>query len=279
MPVRLDGAGRESGGGPFSRGHLYKLLANPIYTGHLAHKGRTFPGQHAAIVEESTFAAVGAQLGANTQARRRARSSSEALLMGRLRDDRGEAMSPSSAAKGGARYRYYTSQALLQGRKAEAGSVARVPAPEIEGVVLDVVQALAGPEPDGSGREYAADRMECWVEAVTVRKGAVEIRLTPEGASRTGTPTLIVPWSPPRTTRSRAVIGPAEGGAAPCRAMPSDVRRTLLVSVAKARSWMGWLASGEAADAEASRGPGWPSCPRRSRAPHEPAPDHSRKLR
>ena len=31
------------------------------------------------------------------------------------------------------RYRYYVSQALLQNRKAEAGSIARVPAPETSG--------------------------------------------------------------------------------------------------------------------------------------------------
>src|ERR1700726_4213933 len=31
--------GTERGGKPFSRGHLYTLLSNPIYTGHIAHKG------------------------------------------------------------------------------------------------------------------------------------------------------------------------------------------------------------------------------------------------
>src|SRR3981189_182865 len=31
--------GIERGGKSFSRGHLYRLLANPIYTGHIAHKG------------------------------------------------------------------------------------------------------------------------------------------------------------------------------------------------------------------------------------------------
>ena len=41
-------------------------------------------------------------------------------------------MSPTHANKKGVRYRYYVSQALLQNRKAEAGSIARVPAPEVE---------------------------------------------------------------------------------------------------------------------------------------------------
>ena len=41
-------------------------------------------------------------------------------------------MSPTHANKKGMRYRYYTSHALLQRRKEHAGSVPRVPAPEVE---------------------------------------------------------------------------------------------------------------------------------------------------
>jgi hypothetical protein len=49
-------------------------------------------------------------------------------------------MSPSEAAKGAKRWRYYISQAVLQGRMPDAGSLPRVSAPEIEGVVLDAVR-------------------------------------------------------------------------------------------------------------------------------------------
>ena len=38
--------GIERGGKPFSRGHLYRLLSNPIYIGQIAHKGQLHPGQH-----------------------------------------------------------------------------------------------------------------------------------------------------------------------------------------------------------------------------------------
>ena len=31
LPVRIDGAGRPTGGGPVSRGHIYKILLDPIY--------------------------------------------------------------------------------------------------------------------------------------------------------------------------------------------------------------------------------------------------------
>src|SRR5205823_8243449 len=34
--------GLPQGGRPFSRGHIYKLLSNPIYTGRIAHKGQLY---------------------------------------------------------------------------------------------------------------------------------------------------------------------------------------------------------------------------------------------
>ena len=39
-------SGTARGGRPFSRGHIYGLLANPIYTGRIAHKGELYPGLH-----------------------------------------------------------------------------------------------------------------------------------------------------------------------------------------------------------------------------------------
>jgi DNA invertase Pin-like site-specific DNA recombinase len=52
LPVRIDGAGRSTGGGPLSRGHIYKILSNPIYVGRIAHKGQTHEGQHKPIVPQ-----------------------------------------------------------------------------------------------------------------------------------------------------------------------------------------------------------------------------------
>jgi hypothetical protein len=72
------------------------------------------------------FDAVQEKLAANAVARQVRLKGSAGLLTGRLFDDRGNHMSPTHANKKGARYRYYASQALLQNRKAEAGSIARV---------------------------------------------------------------------------------------------------------------------------------------------------------
>jgi site-specific DNA recombinase len=40
LPLRTDGTGKTIGGGLISRGHLYKILSNPIYLGRLTHKGK-----------------------------------------------------------------------------------------------------------------------------------------------------------------------------------------------------------------------------------------------
>src|SRR5215468_829490 len=42
---------RIRGGRPFSRGHLYRLLASPIYVGRVGHNGDSFEGQHPAVVD------------------------------------------------------------------------------------------------------------------------------------------------------------------------------------------------------------------------------------
>ena len=71
------------------------------------------------------------------------RQDSDALLAGKLFDDRGDRMSPSHATKGGRRYRYYVSQAILQGRQQDAGSLSRVAAMEIERRVVEAVRGTA----------------------------------------------------------------------------------------------------------------------------------------
>jgi site-specific DNA recombinase len=43
-PLRTNGTGKAIGGGSISRGHLYKILSNPIYLGRLTHKGQVHDG-------------------------------------------------------------------------------------------------------------------------------------------------------------------------------------------------------------------------------------------
>ena len=106
------GNGAERGGKPLSRGHLYKLLSNPIYTGRIAHKGELYPGQHPALIDDETWSAVRNQLAANA-ATITARLKQPSLLAGLLVDALGERFTPSHAVKQGRRYRYYASAALI----------------------------------------------------------------------------------------------------------------------------------------------------------------------
>ena len=82
--------GAERGGKPFSRGHLYTLLSNPIYTGQIAHKGQLHPGQQPALIDDASWSIVRDQLAANTRDHRhRAKAAEPSLLAGLLVDATG----------------------------------------------------------------------------------------------------------------------------------------------------------------------------------------------
>ena len=70
-------------------------------------------------------------------------------------------MSPRHAAKGGRRWRYYVTQAVLQGRKHEAGSVARVPALKIERWVAKSVRAASSSSKRQGWQELHQPKARC----------------------------------------------------------------------------------------------------------------------
>ncbi|MDR1168948.1 MAG: hypothetical protein LBK53_08710 [Heliobacteriaceae bacterium] len=51
-------------------------------------------------------------------------------------------MSPSHSNKNGRRYRYYVSQAIIQNRHHEAGTISKIPAEEIESFVTSKIEEL-----------------------------------------------------------------------------------------------------------------------------------------
>ena len=139
-----DAQNRETVGGiPFTRGPLAHLLRNRFYIGDVPFKGEILKGEQPAIVDRDLFEAVQAKLSEQVNGHKAARMKSEALLIGRIFDDRGNRMSPSHARKGGVKYRYYLSSALLQGMAGGAGSIRRVPAAEIETLVVRSVQGAS----------------------------------------------------------------------------------------------------------------------------------------
>ena len=132
------------GGKPFKRGALYYILKNRLYVGDAVHKGNAYPGEHEAIISKEAWDQVQALLTENAIHHEKGVNHREpSLLRGLLFDDRGNHMSPTHANKKGKRYRYYTSQALSQQRKSDAGSITRIPAHDIEALVREqVVQNL-----------------------------------------------------------------------------------------------------------------------------------------
>lgn len=140
---REGAAGKLSGGQPFSRGALYTLLQNRIYRGEIAHQGNVYAGQHEAIVDPDLWQLVQDKIAANRKGRSlNVGAESPSLLAGLIADGSGNRMTPTHANKRGKRYRYYISASLLQGGRPAALGGMRVPAGEIEGLVIDQLRTF-----------------------------------------------------------------------------------------------------------------------------------------
>ena len=263
-PLRTDGAGKTIGGRLISRGHLYKILSNPIYLGRLTHKGQAHDGLHEPIVDQETWDRVQLLLAEHAQRRAGNCQNSDALLAGKLFDDRGNRMSPSHAAKGGRRWRYYVSQAVLQGRKHEAGSVARAPALEIERRVAEAVRGASAaskgqgwhvhqPKASGGGASTdspAARPSDCEatlraaIERVVISRTTIEIELAEGMASDDQNRILIIPWTPPSPHRRREIVQGEGDSPSATRPMRTEARALVIDALRDAHRWFDELTTG-----------------------------------
>jgi site-specific DNA recombinase len=244
--------GRIRGAIRFGAGSLAYVLKNRAYIGEVVYRDEVHRGEHAPILDRGLFETVQAKLAANAVARQVRLKGTPALLTGRIFDDRGNRMSPTHANKRGVRYRYYVSHALLEKQKSEAGAVARVPAPEIEALVLDGVRqqiASSKPEPAMTDREL----VECHIERVIIKSQEVELHFVPPGAvaavssnemAHTVQPPakITLPWAAPRFAAVKGIVQ-APHASTPMRL---ESRDALLTAVAKARSWIDDIRSGRA---------------------------------
>ena len=124
--LRVDRYGRQTGGKPLARGALYLMLQNRIYRGKIVHKDKSYPGQHAAIVDEELWDSAQTMLAANRVERTNGGSAREpSLLAGLIFDDGGERMTPTHANKKGRRYRYYVTHSLIKRGRPKASDAAR----------------------------------------------------------------------------------------------------------------------------------------------------------
>jgi DNA invertase Pin-like site-specific DNA recombinase len=238
-------SGGTRGGVPLTNGPLNHMLRNRIYLGEINHRESSYPGEHAPIIDRDLFENVQTKLNENRIARGMRRTRSESLLLGRLYDDRGNRMSPSYAIKKGARYRYYISCVVQQGRKEDAGSVPRVAAQDVEGIVINTLAALL-PSDQDADQASECEPVERLVERITVSRQAIEILLAKPNVATTNP--IVVPWSPQAFRRKREVIQPTDStGTRPIRA---ESRIRLLNGIAKARHWLGEILAGSVPDIE-----------------------------
>ena len=93
--------GRQSGGIRFGVGPLAHLLKNRFYIGEVTYRGEVYRGEHEAILSRDLFDAVQEKLAANAVARQVRLRGSDALLTGRLFDDRGNLHKPDACEQEG----------------------------------------------------------------------------------------------------------------------------------------------------------------------------------
>jgi site-specific DNA recombinase len=201
--------------------------------------------------EPALFEAVQGKLAAQAVARRSRLRGSPALLTGRLFDERGNRMSPTHTNKGGARYRYYVSQAVLQRKPHAIGSIGRVPAAEIEALVLAALRNHLNA--NGAAEQPDNDRelLERHLERVTLTSNRLELRLRqcleaaqiehgPNNSAGRNVTTITAPWTSPVPAAVKGIIRmPAHN-----TPITPSRRDALLIAIAKARKWIDEVAQG-----------------------------------
>jgi site-specific DNA recombinase len=250
--------GRIRGDTRFGVGPLAHVLKNRFYIGEVFYRGEIHPGEQEPILDQALFEAVQAKLASHAVTRQLRLKGSPAILANRIFDDRGNRMTPTHANKHGVRYRYYISQALLQNRTNEVGSVARVPAPDIEGIVLQTLhdQLGRGEARDRTGECSSRELIERHVDRVIIKAAAIEVRLRPHDPayetngdigqtehSESDTSAFIsleIPWRPAKRSAKGVLHAPSARAA-----MAPDTRDALLTAIAKAKQWVAELADSE----------------------------------
>jgi hypothetical protein len=249
--VRPLRTGETVGGIPFTRGPLAHLLRNRFYIGEVLFKGETLAGEQPAIVDKSLFEDVQAKLNEQVTTYKVSRTRSEALLSGRIFDDRGHRMTPSHVRKRGIKYRYYISSALLQGRPKHAGTVNRIPAQEIEALVIKAVRDHLGESTE------VADPLliQNHVARVDVQSDRLVIEL-PDALGvgskrkRNSRQVIEVPWRKTPSTRRREILVPNSEAPQNIRPIRSENRALLVASIARGRRWLNELIADPTANTE-----------------------------
>ena len=138
--ARITKKQNQTGGRPFSRGHIYQLLSNPVYIGKIRHKDKIYDGEHDPIIALELWEKTQSRLKDNAPQRRRKNNlKSNSLLAGILYDETGDRLTPIYTKKASnKRYRYYVSLRLMKD-PAQTNAL-RLPAGDLERLILSKIQ-------------------------------------------------------------------------------------------------------------------------------------------
>lgn len=184
---------------PYSRGHLYNMLCNPIYIGEIRHKDQRFPGRHTGIVDREIWDRVQTLLESKSQTvRGKGRQAADrSPLTGRLFDETGDRLTPSYTKKKDQRIRYFVSNRLVDRSSTRTPDTTgwRLPATQLEEVIASAIaDTLRTAKPAASsdvgtitrvtqtitqmtsGKEHWPDLLDL-LYRVRVTPGALEIEL------------------------------------------------------------------------------------------------------
>ncbi|MEQ1779814.1 MAG: recombinase family protein [Hyphomonadaceae bacterium] len=255
---------------PYSRGHLYNMLCNPIYVGEIRHKDQRFPGRHEGIVDHAMWDRVQTLLEGNSQTVRGKgrRAGERSPLTGRLFDETGDRLTPSYTKKNERRIRYFVSNRLVDRSSTRTPDPSgwRLPATQLEeavaaaisgalknakaansadvGTIKRVTETLAHMTETGKGR---LPELLDLVARVRVTPGMLEIELHRDKlasifeASAKELPIAVVSISAPFQRRRRGIETKLVYGYE-----PPKVDAVLLRRVARGYAWWDEIKGGKA---------------------------------
>jgi DNA invertase Pin-like site-specific DNA recombinase len=143
-PSKTSRRGKIYGNAPYSRGHLYTILKNPVYVGKISHKGKIYDGQHEAIIDDIVFDDVQKVLSHGSIQPKENHTKNETLLKGLIYDSCDIPYTPVFTKKKAKNYHYYVHHNLLQYKSPPKGFYPRLPKSEFEKIIFQSCQTWLG---------------------------------------------------------------------------------------------------------------------------------------
>ncbi len=210
-------------------------------------------------MDRALFDAVQQKLTEQWTTRSTVRNASDHLLTGLLFDDAGHRMVPTHATKAGVRYRYYVSLPHLHGesKTASVGSVSRIPATEIEDVIVKSLDEylIAQKEKPSSSAHAVGDRklVQDQIARIDVHEDRLAIRLKSADDEEVPTrPTTITlnPMAEAAVQEIPADPSPAWRPRNEVRPTRIERRARLVSAIARGRRWLDEIVSGSVTDVQ-----------------------------